>query len=179
MADHSISPAADFAAARAAAAAAAEGSSSGGPGTPGSQTDAEHLANFRSLQEVIFHEAARQALARYASRRIVASTLESVCNQLLVSMATCKTAGTQHTRRRVGQDFIPPPRRRIRCCSVAGEHSPTCSRHRRYHPARCHLNTSDDRVVESCLEQPSRLGRTLACSTRHYDGRPMARPDAI
>jgi hypothetical protein len=71
------------------------------------------------VQEVIFHEAARQALARYASRRIVASTLESVCNQLLVSMATCKTAGTQHTRRRVGHDFIPPPRRRIRCCSSA------------------------------------------------------------
>jgi len=45
--------------------------------------------------------------------------------------------------------------------------------------SECHLNTSDDRVVESCLEQPYHLGRTLACSTRHYDGWPMARPDAI
>ena len=169
MADHSISPAADFAAARAAAAAAAEGSSSGGPGTPGSQTDAENLANFRSVQEVIFHEAARQALARYASRRIVASTLESVCNQLLFSMATCKTAGTQHTRRRVGQDFIPPPRRRIRCCSVAGEHSPTCSRHRCYHPARCPSVISTRLMIE--------LWKAAWSSPPAWGGRPLAPPD--
>jgi hypothetical protein len=61
-----------------AAAPAADGSFSGGPG---SRMEAENLANFRAVQEAIFHEAARQALARNASRRIVALTLENICNQ--------------------------------------------------------------------------------------------------
>ena len=85
MEDGRRSPSADFHSVRAADAALALGSSS--------RSDAEHAANALVAQEAILRAQARQNLARTASNRIVASSLEQVRSQLRLSMAACRTAG--------------------------------------------------------------------------------------
>ena len=85
MEDGRFSPSAEFHSARAADAAPALGSSS--------RSDAEHAANAFAAQEAVLREQARRNLARTASGRIVASSLEQIRSQLRLSMAACRTAG--------------------------------------------------------------------------------------